>query len=59
MAPYKPSMMLDAEHARPLEMEAIYGEPLRTARDHGVELSCVRTIYQQLVFLDQHLRESR
>ena len=59
MAPYKPSMMLDAEHARPLEVEAIYGEPLRTARDFGVELPCVRTIYQQLVFLDQHLRESR
>lgn len=56
MAPYKPSMMLDAENRRPLEVEAIYGEPLRTAAEHGVELPAIRTIYQQLLFLDQQLR---
>jgi 2-dehydropantoate 2-reductase len=58
MAPYKPSMMLDAEQARPLEAEAIYGEPLRTALAHGVDLPCVRTVYQQLLFLDRHPRRS-
>lgn len=59
MAPYKPSMMLDAEHGRPLEIEAIYGEPLRTAQAHGVDLPVVRTMYRQLCFLDQCVRTRR
>lgn len=58
MAPYKPSMMLDAENRRPLEVEAIYGEPLRTAEEHGVDLPAVRTIYLQLLFLDERLRSA-
>ena len=56
MAPYKPSMMLDAEHGRPLEVEAIYGEPLRTAQAHGVDLPAIRTVYRQLCFLDWRVR---
>jgi 2-dehydropantoate 2-reductase len=59
MAPYKPSMMLDAEHGRPLEVEAIYGEPLRTAQAHGQESPVIRTMYQQLLFLDRRLRDKR
>ncbi|GAB6113240.1 putative 2-dehydropantoate 2-reductase [Desulfomicrobium salsuginis] len=58
MAPYKPSMMLDAENRRPLEAEAIYGEPLRTAAERGVDLPAVRTIYLQLLFLDERLRSA-
>lgn len=59
MAPYKPSMMLDAENGRPLEVEAIYGEPLRTAATRDVVLPCVRTVYQQLIFFDQRLQSAR
>jgi 2-dehydropantoate 2-reductase len=59
MASYKPSMMLDAENGRALEVEAIYGEPLRTAAAQGVDLPMVRTIYLQLSFLDQRLRAER
>jgi len=59
MTSYKPSMMLDAENGRPLEVEAIYAEPLRTAAEHGCELPAVRTIAQQLYFLDQRLRGLR
>ena len=55
MAAYKPSMMLDAENGRPLEVEAIYGEPLRTAGERGVDLPMVRAMYLQLSFLNQRI----
>jgi len=59
MAPYKPSMMLDAEAGRPLEVEAIYGEPLRTVEAFGVPCPCIRTLYLQLCFMNASLREER
>ena len=59
MASYKPSMMLDAENGRALEVEAIYGEPLRTAAAQGVDLPMARAIYLQLIFLDQRLCAGR
>ena len=38
MISYAPSMQLDAEAGRPLELEAIYREPLRRAQRHGVAM---------------------
>lgn len=53
MKPYKTSMMLDCEHRRPMEVEAIYGNPLRAARKAGVELPRTAMLYQELKFLDE------
>lgn len=52
MRPYKTSMMLDYEAGQPLEVEAIFGNPLRAASRAGVVLPRIATLYQQLKFLD-------
>jgi 2-dehydropantoate 2-reductase len=52
MIPYKTSMKLDAEVGRPLEVEAIYGNPLRMAKQFGIELPRIEVLYQQLQFLN-------
>lgn len=52
MPPYRTSMMLDYEAGKPMEIEAIFGNPLRAAREAGTELPRVEMLYQQLKFLD-------
>jgi 2-dehydropantoate 2-reductase len=49
MAPYRPSMLLDLERARPLELEAIYRRPLRAAERAGVACPEIRAVYERLV----------
>jgi 2-dehydropantoate 2-reductase len=48
MTPYAPSMKLDYDHGRPLELEAIYGKPLRAARAAGVGMPETQSLYEQL-----------
>jgi 2-dehydropantoate 2-reductase len=48
MAPYRPSMLLDLERDRPLELEAIYRRPLRAAERAGVACPEIRALYEQL-----------
>jgi 2-dehydropantoate 2-reductase len=45
MPPYKTSMALDFEHRRPLELEAILGNVVRTARRHAVAAPTLEAIY--------------
>ncbi|MEM6506327.1 MAG: putative 2-dehydropantoate 2-reductase [Planctomycetota bacterium] len=52
MNAYKPSMMIDREMGRPIEVEAIYGEPLRRAEAAGCSVPKMRMLYQQLKLLD-------
>lgn len=52
MKPYRTSMKIDYDAARPLEVEAMYGNPLRAAQAANVELPKVMALYQQLKFLD-------
>ena len=52
MKPYRTSMKIDYDEGRPLEVEAIFGNPLRTAAQAGVQLPRIATLYQQLKFLD-------
>ena len=59
MPPYKTSMMLDYERQQPLEIEAIYGEPLKVAARHGVPMPQVQMLYRLLKFNDRALRTSR
>jgi len=56
MKPYLTSMKLDFEAGRSLEVEAIFGNPLRTAQKLGVHLPQITVLYHQLRFLDQQNR---
>ena len=48
MQPYAPSMKLDFDHGRPLEIESIYGVPLRMAQAAGVAMPETAELYRQL-----------
>jgi len=52
MTPYRTSMKIDFDEKRPLEVGAIFGNPLQMAKRGGVELTRIRMLYQQLKFLD-------
>lgn len=51
MKPYRTSMKIDYDENRPLEVEAIFGNPLRKAQHKGVNLPKIECLYQQLKFL--------
>jgi 2-dehydropantoate 2-reductase len=53
MKPYRTSMKIDFDECRPLEVEAIIGNPLRIAAENDVSLPLIRGLYQQLKFLDK------
>ncbi|MEH2102948.1 MAG: putative 2-dehydropantoate 2-reductase [Nostoc sp.] len=53
MKPYRTSMKIDYDERRPLEVEAIFGNPLRKAQAADVNLPQISCIYQQLKFLDE------
>lgn len=44
----KPSMLLDWEAGRPMELEVILGNPVRIARKHGVEMPRLQSVYALL-----------
>lgn len=48
MEPYKPSMMLDHEAGRAMELQAIFGDPIRAAAGAGLDLPLMRELYEQL-----------
>lgn len=52
MAPYATSMMLDYRARRPMEVEAIYGEPLRLAEARGVRVPRIEMLYRELSYLN-------
>ena len=51
MAPYLPSMKLDHDAGRALEVEAIFGEPCRAAERAGCDTPELHSIYYQLLNL--------
>lgn len=51
MVPYASSMLLDYQLGRPMEIEAIVGNPLRAAQAAGVSVPRIQMLYQQLQFL--------
>ncbi len=59
MASYKPSMKLDYDLGHPMEIEAIYGEPIRQAEAAGAAMPTVRALYQQLKFLEERNQNGR
>jgi len=56
MRPYRASMKVDFDDRRPMEVEAIYGNPLRAAQQAGARMPLVETLYRQLKFLDARNR---
>lgn len=41
-------MKLDHDNGRPMEVEAIYGNPLRAAQNAGVPMPETQKLYEQL-----------
>ena len=56
MKPYRTSMKIDYDERRPLEVEAIFGNPLRMTEAAGVNLPQISCLYWQLKFLDDKQR---
>jgi len=44
----KPSMLLDWEQGKPMELEVILGNPIRIAREKGLEMPRLQTLYALL-----------
>jgi 2-dehydropantoate 2-reductase len=53
MVPYDSSMRLDYLNRRPMEVEAIFGNPLKVARRFNLKMPTVTMLYQQLKFIDR------
>jgi 2-dehydropantoate 2-reductase len=52
MVPYQASMKVDYDQGKPMEVEAIYGNPARAAKAAGGAMPLVEMLYQELKFLD-------
>lgn len=52
---FKPSMLVDLEAARPMEVEVIVGSIVRRARDAGIEVPKLEEIYASLQALQKKL----
>lgn len=52
MAPYAPSMKLDFDQGNPMEIESIYGNPLRSAKVRGITMPETEKLYHQLLALN-------
>ena len=51
MGAYQPSSLIDYLHGRPVEIEAIFGQPLRRGQALGVALPELQQLYTELVAL--------
>ncbi len=52
MKPYAPSMKLDYERGKPMEIESIYGNPIRAAHARGVDMPETEKLYQRLLAMN-------
>jgi 2-dehydropantoate 2-reductase len=53
MIPYEPSMKLDFNNNRPMELDYIYVKPLQKAAQAGYEMPSVRMLYRMLRFIEE------
>jgi 2-dehydropantoate 2-reductase len=51
MKPYAPSMKLDFDHRRQMEIEYIYAKPIQAAQEAGFEMQKVTMLEKQLRFI--------
>lgn len=52
MEPYTPSMKLDFDRGNPMEIESIYGNPIRAANARGITMPETEKLYHQLLALN-------
>lgn len=52
MVPYRTSMKIDYDEGRPMEIEAILGNPILTAQELRISVPAMTVLYQQLTFLN-------
>jgi 2-dehydropantoate 2-reductase len=57
MVPYDSSMRLDYLAQRPMEIEAIFGNPLKAAREAGMAAPRIQVLHDQLKFLERNRLE--
>ncbi len=57
MKPYRTSMKIDYDAGRLLEVETMFGNPLRKAQAAGANLPQIAMLYQQLKFLEAKARK--
>ena len=55
MVPYASSMLVDFQNHRPMEVEAIFGNPLRAAQAAGVSTPRIEMLYHQLSYLQSRI----
>ena len=55
MPPYATSMMLDFLASRPMEVEAIYGNPMRLAESRGILVPRIAMLYRELGYINSRL----
>jgi len=53
MKPYKTSMLIDFENKKPMEIDAIVGEPLNLAKKYKIDTPYLKFCYNLLKFLDK------
>ena len=58
MDPYSPSMKVDFDAGRQLELEALLGAPLRRAETNGAAAPTISAVYRQLRFIDERIANS-
>ena len=54
MTPYSPSMKLDYDFRRPMEIDYLYSRPIAMARQAGFDMKCLRMLETELRFLERH-----
>ncbi len=59
MKPYNPSMKLDFDYMRPLEIKAIYSNPIESAKENGFTMKKTQVLEQQLSFINQKNLEKK
>jgi 2-dehydropantoate 2-reductase len=52
MVPYASSMLVDYQQGRPMEIEAIFGNPLRAAESAGIPVPRIEMLYRQLKYVE-------
>jgi 2-dehydropantoate 2-reductase len=53
MTPYRTSMKIDFDEKRKMEVEAIFGNPLRAAIKAGAKVPMMEMLYRELKFMDE------
>ena len=54
MTPYSPSMKLDFDFHRPMEIHYLYSRPLAIAADHGIAMPKLAMLEAELRFIEQN-----